>query len=88
MNIYKFHTNPKSLDFYEEILTKVPKFAYEHARSLGRRFPEGEAAIAKYPDLAYWYADEVIEGRFPEGEAAIANSIWKKDYEKQFKVKL
>ena len=114
MNIYKFHTNPESLDFYKEVLTQVPKLAYEHAKSLGRRFPEGEAAIVKDPFYAYLYAADVIEGRwpegevaiakdggyaygyarfiikkrFPEGEAAIANSLWKQDYEKIFKVKL
>jgi hypothetical protein len=38
----------------------------------GRRWPEGEAAIAKDTEYAYWYAKYVIEGRFPEGEAAIA----------------
>jgi hypothetical protein len=47
MNIYQFHTVPETLDGYEERLTRVPKLAYEHAKSSGRRFPEGEAAIAK-----------------------------------------
>jgi hypothetical protein len=65
MNLYKFHTNPESLDFYKERLTKVPQFAYEHAKILGRRFPEGEAAIAKDPYSAYYYAKDVIKGRFP-----------------------
>jgi lambda repressor-like predicted transcriptional regulator len=140
MNIYKFHTNPESLDFYKEVLTQVPRFAYEHAKSLGRRFPEGEAAISKDAEYAYKYAKYVIEGRWPEGEATItkdveaaylyardaiegrfpegeteiskdaeyaykyardvvkgrwpageatiANSLWKQDYEKIFKVKL
>jgi hypothetical protein len=72
MNIYKFHTNPESLDHYEERLTRVPKLAYEHAKKLGRRFPEGEAVIAKDAKWSYWYAREIIKGRFPEGEAAIA----------------
>ncbi len=72
MNIYQFYTNPTSLDLYEESLTRVPKIAYEHARSLGRRFPAGEAAIAKDTECAYSYAKHVIRGRFPEGEAAIA----------------
>jgi hypothetical protein len=72
MNIYEFHTDPESLDLYEERLTRVPKLAYDHARSLRRRFPEGEAAIAKSAIYAYWYAEHVIKGRFPEGVAAIA----------------
>jgi hypothetical protein len=44
------------------------------------RFPKGEAAIAKDPELAYNYARQVIKGRFPKGEAAIAKypSYWKR----------
>ena len=74
MNIYKFHTNPESLDFYEERLTKVPKLAFEHAKSLGRRFLEGEEAIAKDTVYAYEYARYIIKGRFPEGELLIAKN--------------
>ncbi len=33
---------------------------------------EGEAAIAKDPYWAYYYARYDIKGRFPEGEAAMA----------------
>jgi hypothetical protein len=76
MNIYQFHTNPESLDFYEERLTRVPKLAYEHAKSLDRRFPEGEAAIAKSATYAYWYALLSIKEKFPAGEAAIAKDAW------------
>jgi hypothetical protein len=72
MNIYKFHADPASLDHYEERLTRVPKLAHEHAKRLGRRFPDGEAAIAKDPAYAFLYAYSIINGRFPEGEAAIA----------------
>jgi hypothetical protein len=77
MNIYKFHTDPESLDHYEKRLTRVPKLAYEHARDLGRRFPEGEAAIAKDVQLAYKYAAYVIKERFPAVEAAIAKNGWR-----------
>jgi hypothetical protein len=81
MNIYKFHTNPESLDHYEERLTKVPNLAYEHAESLLKRFPEGEAAIAKDAWYAYWYARYIIKGRFPEGEAAMAKDAgWAYEY--------
>jgi hypothetical protein len=72
MNIYQFYTDPESLDHYEERLTRVPKLAHEHAKRLGRRFPDGEAAIAKDPAYAFLYAYSIINGRFPEGEAAIA----------------
>jgi hypothetical protein len=72
MNIYQYHTDPESLDYYEERLTRVPKLAYDHAKSLGKRFPEGEAAIAKDTHYAYMYAYSIINGRWPEAEAAIA----------------
>jgi hypothetical protein len=85
MNIYKYHSDPESLDHYEERLTRVPKLAFEHAKSLRRRFPEGEAAIAKDAKYAYYYANEVIKGRFPEGETAIAKDpyfayVYAKDF--------
>jgi hypothetical protein len=72
MNIYQFHSNPESLDLYEERFTRVPNFALTHAEHLGGRFPEGEAAIAKNAQTAFLYARDVIKERFPEGEAAIA----------------
>jgi hypothetical protein len=72
MNIYKFHTNPESLDFYEEVLTKDPKLALDYARFIGEKFTDGEKAISKDAESAYYYAKLVIKGRFPEGEAAIA----------------
>lgn len=84
MNIYEYHTNPESLDHYEERFTLVPKLAYEHAKSLGRRFPEGEPAIAKNKVWAYFYAKEVIKGRFPEGEAAINKDKWLADLYSRF----
>ena len=64
MNIYKFHTDPECLDLYEERLTRVPKLAYERAKSLLRRFPEGEAAIAKDAEYAYRYAKSFFKGRW------------------------
>jgi hypothetical protein len=72
MNIYKYHSNPKSLDFYEEVLTKDPKLALDYARFIGEKFTDGEKAISKDAESAYYYAKLVIKGRFPEGEAAIA----------------
>jgi hypothetical protein len=52
------------------------------------RWPEGEAAIAKDPQWAYYYAENVIKGRWPEGEAAIAKDPqWAKEYQ-QFRKRL
>jgi hypothetical protein len=86
------------IDLLEPVTGKTiynyAKFAYHHATELWhdgdvgtfkmlRRFPEGEAAIATDPEIAYRYALYVIKGRFPEGEAAIAKaSSWATHYAK------
>jgi hypothetical protein len=45
------------------------------------KWPEGEPAIAKNPQYAYWYARDFIEGRWPEGEPAIVKDLrWAKKY--------
>jgi hypothetical protein len=88
MNIYQFHTDPETLDLFNESLSKVPEIAFEHAKSLGRRFPEGEAAIAKHAWWSYGYAIHVIKERFPAGEEAISYSGWAYSYERTFDVEL
>ncbi len=88
-NIYKYHANPESLDLFNEVIAKNHKLAYEHAKNLGKRFPEGEAAIVKDIETAFYYAKDIIKGRFPEGEAAIAkNSKYRIPYNNRFNVKL
>jgi hypothetical protein len=77
MNIYKFHSDPYSLDFAFKLATIHPEFAYDYAKDVIKgRFPEGEQAIAKSSKYAYMYAKDVIKGRWPEGEAAIAKHAW------------
>lgn len=58
-------TNPGQERLYND-----PQRAYDHAKYIKGRFPEGEAAIARDPRLCYLYANMV--GRFPEGEATLA----------------
>jgi hypothetical protein len=41
MNIYKFHTNPESLDHFKEVTTRIPKFAFEHAAGFTQKIPRG-----------------------------------------------
>jgi hypothetical protein len=49
-----------------------PRLAYYYARdTVGGRFPEGEATLAKSDEWAYWYAMDVIGGRWPEAEPTI-----------------
>ena len=59
---------------YQKRIYKDPERAYNWARKYKQRFPEAEAAIARYPFYSHHYAKDVIGGRWPEGEAAIATS--------------
>ena len=47
----------------------------------GKRFPEGERAIATDLWYSYLYAIDVFKGRFPKGERAIATDAgWSYQY--------
>ena len=70
---------------YQKRIYKDPERAYNWARKYKQRFPEAEAAIARYPFYSHHYAKDVIGGRWPEGEAAIATSPgWAYRYAKNF----
>jgi hypothetical protein len=68
MNIYQFHTNPESLDLYDIMIRRDAQIAWNHALREYKRFPEGEAAIAKDSWYAYMYAKGILRKRFPEAE--------------------
>ena len=51
-----------------------PWTAWQYAKVVKGRFPEGEKAIASNPTTAYFYARYIIKGRWPEGEKAIASN--------------
>ena len=52
----------------------MPGPAYEYALEKGKRFPEGEKAMALNPRVAYLYARDIIKGRWPEAEDRIAKN--------------
>ena len=56
------------------VVVKSPKDAYEYALTVMKKFPEGEAAIAKSSKFSFYYARDVIKGRFALGEKAILGS--------------
>lgn len=59
----------------KEVVKNDPETAYVYAINvLGKRFPEGEKAIASHPGYAYNYARFVLGDRFSQGEKAIASS--------------
>jgi hypothetical protein len=61
LNIYNLHTNPEQLTGYADRVTLIPELAYEHAISIGKRFPAGESAIKKDPRCAVEYAIDFIK---------------------------
>lgn len=74
----------------EPAIATSAKFSYYYARYvLKEPFPLGEEAIAMKAEVAIMYARYVLHGRFELGEPQIARLInYKRDYEKEFGVKL
>ena len=71
MNLYKYHSEPNSLDECENRLTIVPELAYKYALETNQRFEAGEPAIIKNPRYAYSYAAYIMNSRWPEAELVI-----------------
>jgi hypothetical protein len=71
MNLYKFHTHPETLDGYEAAKTRIPKIAWEAARTPEEK-RKLESLWANSTYYAYLYATSVSRKPFPAGEAAIA----------------
>jgi len=61
-----------ALSISKKALAKDAELSLEYAKSLGERYFDGEAAIAKNGNLSLNYAMEVIKGRFEIGEEAIS----------------
>ena len=72
MDLYKYHSNPETLDRYAERDQIVPERIYEIAKSGKKLTQTQEAVLAKSSMYAYRYAFNVLGKRFPEGEAVIA----------------
>ena len=76
MNLYKFHSDPKSLLHHDIAHEKVPAVVWDKYKDNPEELKKREAAIAKDPQYAYMYAREVLEKPFPAGEAAIAKGLY------------
>ena len=72
MDLYKYHSNPETLDRYAERDQIVPERIYEIAKSGQKLTKTQEDALAKSPKYAFYYAFNVLKKPFPAGEAAIA----------------
>ena len=74
MNLYKLHSDPTSLEHYEDANEYVPKLVWERTKNLTNILRNPYVAIyAKDPKVALDYA-MTINKPFPRGEDAIAET--------------
>src|SRR4030065_565173 len=78
LDLYKLHSDPKSIKGHDVAYEKVPGLAWKKYKDqpdeLKKRedlWSKGEDAIAKDPYFAYLYAHDVLKKPFPKGEDAI-----------------
>lgn len=72
MELFKLHTNPKSLIHYETITETHPDFFWEKYFEKPNELKKREKYIAKYARYSYIYAKDYLNGAFPAGEEAIS----------------
>ena len=75
MNLYKLHSKPASLDFYEKVSETNPYVFWEKYKKNKEELKKREKHIAKDASFAHLYAKDVLKGPFPAGEEAIAKDI-------------
>lgn len=72
MNLYKYHTSPKSLHGHKDRHDNVPALL-QTTISAGKEATPGQLkTIKRSPSLSYWYARHILEDEWPPGEKAIA----------------
>lgn len=74
LNIYEYFDEPKSLSLYDKVNNSMGylKTSYAWGSSVtSDKLEPVLNVIKKSPELAYYYAKNIIEGRWPEGEPAI-----------------
>lgn len=72
MNLYKLHSDPKSLDLHDEARESIPHIFWGKYKNSLEELKKREDAIAKDSKYAYQYANDIIKGPFPKGEDSIA----------------
>ena len=71
MNLYDYHKDPNTLDYFDTRHKVSPELAWEYGKKTGEW---NEETLAKSPDFALYYARDIIKRRFKLGEPAIATS--------------
>ncbi len=72
MDLYSLHDDPSSLNHHDVAHDKVPELIWAKYKDQPAELKKREAALAKDPEIAYEYAQDVLEGPFKLGEPAIA----------------
>ena len=74
MNLYKLHSKPASLDFYEKVSETNPYVFWEKYKKNKEELKKRETYIAKDAYSSFLYARDILQGPFPAGEEAIAKN--------------
>jgi hypothetical protein len=72
MDLYSLHDDPSSLNHHDVAHDQVPELIWDKYRHQPAELKKREAALAKDPEIAYWYALYVLKGPFKLGEPEIA----------------
>ena len=77
LNLYKYHSDPESLDGFDEYMHQNPDVAYDIALNRGHASEQLEDAIATDAWYSYLYAKDVLKGeRVEKIEDAIATDAY------------
>ena len=74
MNLYSYHNKPEELHNYFEAGEKIPDVFWDKFSKHPEKLKEKEHLIAKNPQYAWKYANQILKGAFPEGEEAIGTN--------------
>lgn len=62
MNLYKLHSDPKSLDLHDEAHEQVPEVIWDKYKKDPAELKKREKVLARSPKYAYLYAKDVLMG--------------------------
>lgn len=72
-NIYKYHTEPETLDKFQEADMNILEVFWHKYNGNDKELLKRRKAISKHPSKATYFAHSVLnKERFPEGESAIS----------------
>jgi hypothetical protein len=82
-NEFEYFTGDSDTPYFRKKCAEKPRLAYYYATKTlkGKRFLEGEPAIARDPYVAIEYAKDILRGRFPEAESRIISNGYEYEYE-------